>query len=118
MNDILGILPEVQSARWLGLNWNSMMVIGFIGQAFWFLRFFLQWIASEKKGESVIPVSFWYCSIVGALCLLTYSTLERNPVFILAYLPSVGIYVRNLQLVYRKRARERTAAGSTPPSVP
>jgi lipid-A-disaccharide synthase-like uncharacterized protein len=51
------------------------------------MRFIVQWIASEKKKESVIPVSFWYLSLAGGVIVLFYAIHRMDPVFILAYLP-------------------------------
>ena len=47
--------------------------IGFIGQGLFASRFIFQWIYSEKKGESSIPILFWYLSIFGGIGLLTYA---------------------------------------------
>jgi lipid-A-disaccharide synthase-like uncharacterized protein len=79
------------------------IIFGFIGQAMFTMRFFLQWIASEKRKESVIPVSFWYFSLGGGLILLAYAIHRMDPVFILAYLPGNFIYFRNLYFIYKKR---------------
>lgn len=83
---------------WLG--------IGFLGQAFFFSRFFLQWLASEKRGRSVIPMSFWYLSLAGGLTLLAYAVHVGDPVFILGQSTGAFIYLRNLWF----RQRERSAA--------
>ena len=45
--------------RFFGLDWSYLMVLGFIGNALFSMRFLVQWLASERQGESVIPVSFW-----------------------------------------------------------
>jgi lipid-A-disaccharide synthase-like uncharacterized protein len=79
------------------------VIIGFIGQAMFTMRFLIQWVASEKKKESVIPVSFWYFSLVGGLILLAYAMHRTDPVFILAYLPGNFIYFRNLYLIRKKQ---------------
>lgn len=79
------------------------IIFGLIGQAMFTMRFLLQWIASEKRKESVIPVSFWYFSLGGGLILLSYAIHRMDPVFILAYLPGNLIYFRNLHLVYKKK---------------
>lgn len=78
-------------------------VVGFVGLVVFSSRFIIQWIASEKKKESVIPVSFWYLSIVGSLCLLAYALVRQDPIFILSYLFNGFIYLRNLYFVYSKR---------------
>ena len=78
------------------------LIIGFTGQFLFFLRFFLQWLVSEKKKESVIPVSFWYFSISGGVILLIYAIYRKDPVFILGQSLGVFIYARNLYFIRRK----------------
>jgi lipid-A-disaccharide synthase-like uncharacterized protein len=81
------------------------LVVGFGGQALFMLRFLIQWLHSERQRKSVIPVSFWYFSLAGALVLLVYSVHRNDPVFIAGQLLGVGIYVRNLVLIRAERAR-------------
>jgi lipid-A-disaccharide synthase-like uncharacterized protein len=73
------------------------------------MRFIVQWIASERKKKSVIPVSFWYLSLGGGLIVLAYAVYRMDPVFILAYLPGNVIYLRNLYFIYKKRATSPVA---------
>jgi len=90
------------------------LVFGLLGQAAFFSRFLVQWAASERRGESIIPVSFWYLSLVGSVMLLVYAIHRQEPVFLLAYLPNAFVYTRNLMLIKRKEREERAAAvGST-----
>jgi lipid-A-disaccharide synthase-like uncharacterized protein len=84
---------------WLG--------IGFFGQALFFMRFLVQWVASEIKKRSIIPIAFWYFSFFGGLTLLAYAIYRRDPVFIIGQSTGSIIYIRNMQLVYRER---RTSA--------
>lgn len=77
------------------------LVIGLIGQLMFFMRFFVQWVVSERAGKSVIPVAFWYLSIAGGLILLAYSLFRRDPVFILGQAVGVFIYSRNLCLIFK-----------------
>jgi len=77
--------------------------VGFVGQVFFSTRFIVQWIASEKRKESVIPVSFWFFSIGGGLTLFTYALYRHDPVFILGEAAGVFIYSRNLHLIWHKR---------------
>ena len=79
------------------------LVIGFLGQVAFGARFVIQWIASEKKGESTIPLAFWYCSIAGSVILLTYAIYREDPVFILGQSLGSIIYIRNLILIDRKK---------------
>jgi lipid-A-disaccharide synthase-like uncharacterized protein len=77
--------------------------IGFTGQAMFFMRFFVQWLCSEKQRKSVIPIAFWYFSIGGSLLLLIYAIFRRDAVFILGQSTGFLIYSRNLYLIYRER---------------
>jgi lipid-A-disaccharide synthase-like uncharacterized protein len=81
------------------------LVVGFLGQALFFSRFLLQWIASERRGESVVPRGFWYLSLGGAALLLAYAIWRRDPVFILGQSFGFLVYTRNLVLI-RNRARD------------
>jgi len=81
------------------------LIFGFIGQAMFTMRFLIQWIVSERKKESIIPVSFWYFSIAGELIVLSYAIHRMDPVFILAYLPGNFIYFRNLYFIHKKRKK-------------
>lgn len=88
---------------------NGWLLLGLFGQALFTGRFFLQWIASETRGESVIPVAFWYWSLGGSLVLLVYALHNGDPVFILGQSSGLIVYVRNLVLIGRKRRTEETA---------
>ena len=82
---------------------NQWLIIGFVGQALFGARFIIQWVVSEKKGESTIPLAFWYCSIGGAMVLLSYAIYKQDPVFIVGQSLGSIVYVRNLILIDRKR---------------
>ena len=79
------------------------LVVGFLGQACFSMRVLVQWIASERKRESVIPLSFWFFSIGGGLTLLTYAIHRLDPVFILGQGAGLLVYARNLYLIRRKQ---------------
>jgi lipid-A-disaccharide synthase-like uncharacterized protein len=87
--------------------WN---VIGFGGQAVFGIRMLIQWLSSEKEGHSVIPIAFWYCSLVGGFILFAYAVhLHAWPLVLGQGLP-LPIYVRNLWMIYRDRSRLSSAA--------
>jgi lipid-A-disaccharide synthase-like uncharacterized protein len=77
------------------------LAVGFLGQAFFSARFLIQWIASERRGKSVVPRAFWYFSIGGGLTLLLYALWRRDPVFILGQGAGLFVYARNLYFVLR-----------------
>lgn len=79
-----------------------LLILGFSGQLAFSLRFLVQWIRSEQKGESHIPVIFWYLSIVGGLLLLMYAIFRRDPVIIFGQSTGLIVYFRNLRLLYKK----------------
>ena len=79
------------------------LIIGFTGQALFASRFIVQWVYSEKKGESSIPVIFWYLSIFGGIGLLIYAIIRKDPVIITGQSFGIFIYLRNLILIYNKK---------------
>jgi len=79
------------------------LAIGLLGQGIFSARFIVQWLVSEKEKRSVIPVVFWYLSLLGGITLLFYSIYKRDPVFILGQSTGVLIYSRNLFLIQRER---------------
>ena len=84
---------------------NGWVVLGFIGQAAFFMRFLVQWIASEKKGESFIPIYFWYLSLTGGTILLVYAIHIGDPVFTLGQSCGMLVYIRNLVLISKKNKK-------------
>jgi len=76
-------------------------ILGFSGQALFFGRFFVQWLASERRKKSVVPNAFWYFSLGGGLILLIYAIHRREPVFVLGQAGGLIIYLRNLWLLHR-----------------
>jgi lipid-A-disaccharide synthase-like uncharacterized protein len=94
----LGRNMELTTQWWL-------LAIGFTGQGFFFMRFFWQWIVSEREKKSVIPISFWYFSLLGSFFLLTYAILRKDIVFIVGQSTGSIIYTRNLYLIHRERKR-------------
>ena len=89
------------------LDW--WVLLGFVAQAFFTMRFLVQWLASEKAGKSVIPLAFWWFSIGGGLLLFVYALYRRDPVFILGQGFGVFVYLRNLQFVLRARKQGSAA---------
>jgi lipid-A-disaccharide synthase-like uncharacterized protein len=79
--------------------------IALVGQVIFGGRFILQWIVSEYKRRSHVPVAFWFMSLAGSLILLTYSIHIKNPIFMLAFSLNTFIYLRNLHLIYKHAKR-------------
>jgi len=85
------------------------LIFGFVAQAMFTFRFVVQWIMSERAKRSVIPMAFWYFSLLGGTMLLIYSIYRVDPVFIMGQGAGVIIYIRNV--VLRLRERRQAAAG-------
>ena len=81
----------------------AILVLGFSGQTLFFMRFFVQWLYSEKHRRSMIPTAFWYFSIGGSSLLLIYAIIRKDPVFIVGQSTGFLIYTRNLVLIARER---------------
>ena len=90
------------------LDW--WVLLGFVAQGLFTMRFLVQWIASERAGRSVIPLAFWIFSIGGGLLLLVYALYRRDPVFIAGQAFGVFVYLRNLYFVVRDRKTVTSAA--------
>jgi len=88
---------------WYGRCW---VLFGFGAQFMFTARFLVQWIASERRRKSYVPVAFWYLSIVGAVMLLSYAVFwKQDPVVALGQTTGGFIYVRNLMLLRNERMR-------------
>jgi lipid-A-disaccharide synthase-like uncharacterized protein len=85
------------------------LAVGFVGQVVFGGRFLVQWVTSERRKQSVIPISFWILSLAGALLLLSYAVHRRDPVFILGQATGFVVYTRNLVLIRRTRAQASRA---------
>ncbi len=83
------------------LDW--WVLLGFIAQGLFTMRFLVQWIASERAGHSVIPLAFWIFSIAGGVLLLVYALYRKDAVFIAGQAFGVFVYLRNLYFVLRDR---------------
>jgi lipid-A-disaccharide synthase-like uncharacterized protein len=88
---------------------DAWLIAGLFAQILFTARFVVQWIASERAGESVVPELFWFFSLTGSLLLLVYAIHRKDPVFILGQSTGVFIYLRNIHLILRKKKCTATA---------
>lgn len=89
-----------ETSLWIG--------IGLAGQLLFTSRFLVQWIASERRRESVVPVAFWWFSLAGGVTLLGYALWRQDPVFILGQAMGLVVYARNLALIHVKNREVAT----------
>ncbi len=79
------------------------VLFGLVAQVIFAMRFLVQWIASERAGRSVIPISFWFFSLGGGFVLFGYALYRQDPVFIVGQGMGTFIYIRNLMLIGKER---------------
>ncbi len=94
---------HLNPASW---HWDLIALFGFIAQAIFAARFIVQWIASERRRQSHVPVGFWWLSLAGGVLMTMYGLLRRDPVIILGQAPGLVVYARNLMLIYRHAQRD------------
>lgn len=87
------------------------VAIGFLGQALFSARFLVQWVASEMKRASVVPLAFWWFSLAGGVTLFAYAVWREDPVFIAGQGFGLLVYARNLVLI---RKSGKAAAAPAP----
>ena len=85
-----------------------LLLLGIISQIVFTFRFVYQWIYSEYKKESILPLGFWLLSLSGSLLILTYAIFRRDPVLMLGHGLGLIIYSRNLVLIHKTNAEKAT----------
>ena len=95
-------------------KFDGWVLLGFVAQGFFTMRFVVQWIASERARRSVIPVAFWFFSIGGGALLLVYALYRRDPVFIAGQALGLLVYVRNLYFIAMRRHELTAEVGQKP----
>jgi lipid-A-disaccharide synthase-like uncharacterized protein len=99
------------NGKFLGIDWTVWEVVGWTGNLVFFSRFIVQWFATEKRKQVVVPALFWWLSIIGSLLLLGYALFyKHSPVFIFAYAFSWIPYARNLVIHHRHENAQRPCA--------
>ena len=96
---------------------QAWLTFGLLGQFIFGARFIVQWIASERKRQSHIPIVFWYLSIVGGIITTAYAIHKRDIVFIIGQGAGLAVYIRNLMLIYRAERRTTPTAAETRANV-
>jgi lipid-A-disaccharide synthase-like uncharacterized protein len=98
-----------------GFKFDLWVMFGLTGQMLFGSRFIVQWIASERKKSSYIPVVFWYLSLCGGLITAIYAIHIRDTVFTIAQCGGLIVYMRNLMLIHRGNRNAEPATTPTPP---
>ena len=85
-------------------KFDFWLAFGLGAQLAFAARFLVQWIASERAGKSVVPMAFWFFSLIGGSMTLVYGLVKREPVIIFGQLLSNVIYIRNIMLIWKNKA--------------
>jgi lipid-A-disaccharide synthase-like uncharacterized protein len=119
-NEEMHSLPDFlwHDGKLLGIEWSVWKVAGWLGNAVFFSRFFVQWYATEKRKQVVVPQAFWWLSLVGSVTLLAYSLHQQDSVFIFAYAFTWIPYIRNLVIHRRNQAAQAVCAGCAEKNPP
>ena len=93
-NNIDLLLVNHNIAKWL-------FFLGVVSQILFTLRFIYQWLHSEIKKVSSLPMGFWVISLSGSLLILLYGIFRKDPVLIAGHLLGSIIYIRNIIIFIR-----------------
>jgi len=93
------------------------LIIGFTAQLMFSMRFIVQWIASERAKQSIVPEVFWYFSFAGGCMLFAYAIYRVDPVFILGQGTGLMIYARNIHFIWREKTLSETANQPSGPRI-
>jgi lipid-A-disaccharide synthase-like uncharacterized protein len=93
---------------------KAWIAFGFLAQGMFFMRFVLQWIASERVKRSIVPATFWYFSLAGGIMLFAYAVHKEDPVFMLGQFLGVFVYARNIWLILLHKRQLNAEQGLTP----
>jgi lipid-A-disaccharide synthase-like uncharacterized protein len=91
---------------------HPLLILGAIGQLLLNLRFVYQWYYSEKYKKSILPLGFWIISLVASVMIIFYAAYRTpiDPVLLVAQSMGIFVYVRNIILHGRARARAHAAS--------
>lgn len=80
-----------------------LLILGSTAQIIFNLRFIYQWIYSERMKASILPLGFWILSLTGALMVLTYAIIRRDPVLFTGHIMGSVVYARNIIISRREK---------------
>lgn len=93
------------------------LLVGLLGQVMFAGRWFIQWIASERVRQAIVPETFWYFSLIGGIMVLAYGLYKREPVIIIGQF-GVFIYARNIYFLWQDKKNEASQASKSGSSTP
>ena len=79
---------------------------GGVGQIIFTFRFVYQWLVSERKNKSVLPIGFWIISLIGSLLMISYFIIRLDYVLIIGHLFGITVYTRNIMIWLNERKEQ------------
>jgi lipid-A-disaccharide synthase-like uncharacterized protein len=95
----------------IGIAW---VALGLLGQLLFAGRMLVQWLTSERRGRSTVPLAFWWMSLAGASMLLVYFIWRKDVVGVLGQSTGWLIYARNLYMIHTRAAIDSDQAAPQP----
>ena len=92
-------------------KFDFWLAFGLVAQLLFTARFLVQWISSERAGQSVVPMAFWFFSMGGGAMTLIYGIAKREPIIILGQALATIIYIRNIMLIIKNRGSGSKTVG-------
>ncbi len=89
----------------------TLMIWGIVSQFVFTFRFIYQWIYTEKKKQSLLPIGFWIISFIGSFMVLSYAVIRKDPVVFIGQVFGFVVYTRNIVLWFRQRKRDQQQDG-------
>lgn len=80
-----------------------LMIWGLTSQFVFTFRFIFQWIYTENKKESLLPIGFWLISFTGSMMVLSYAIIRKDPVLFIGQVFGFVVYSRNILLWVRNK---------------
>lgn len=96
--DIHQIFNKENVATWL-IVWGS------VAQVLFTSRFIYQWLYSEKRKVSYLPLGFWILSATGSFMILIYAIIRFDIPTFLGQFVGFFVYLRNIILIKRNPSK-------------
>lgn len=82
-----------------------LLIWGTLGQIIFTSRFVYQWLYSENRKKSYLPMGFWIISLLGSLMILSYAIYRKDPVLMLGQGFGLVVYARNISLIKQSKVK-------------
>lgn len=76
-----------------------LLFLGIFSQILFTFRFIYQWIYSEKRKNSVLPMGFWAISLIGSVLIFIYAIIRKDPVLFVGNAMGLVVYFRNIIII-------------------